>query len=65
MFICGKCRESSQPGERARRLTLAERARTYKDDSGNVVGTGTEIVKEVLVCTPCMTGSPFVSKVTA
>jgi hypothetical protein len=63
VFVCGRCKESSKPGERARRLTLEARAKTYKDDGGNEAGSGFEIVKEVLACTLCVTGSPFVSKV--
>jgi hypothetical protein len=63
MFVCGMCKTSTASGERARRATLKSRERTYKDGEGNVVGSGFEIVKEILVCTRCATGSPFVSKV--
>jgi hypothetical protein len=66
MFKCGICKKSSQAGEKARRVVIETRNAVYpriaqahhyqdregtwrvKDDPG---GCGTQIVKEMLVCT--------------
>lgn len=66
MFDCGVCGKFSKPGEKAERRVVETRKIVYpfraavhpikrqkpKDDPG---GTGTAIVKEVLVCPACTT----------
>lgn len=49
MYICAITNKVSEPGERMNRVVVETRIREYKDTDGNVIGTGTEIVKEISV----------------
>lgn len=55
MFKCQKTGKLSQPGESANKLVTHVRNRTYyrrnhKTASDEIVGHGTEIAREILVC---------------
>jgi hypothetical protein len=56
MFYCQACNKLSQPGEKPRRVVVETRDRVYtrkKGDKEIILGRGTEIVREVDLCTPC------------
>lgn len=48
MFKCQSCNKISTPGEKQHKKTVETRQREYAGGS-----TGTEIVKEIVVCGSC------------
>ena len=55
MFICAKTGRMTQPNEPAHRLVTQIRERTYtrrnpKTGQDEIIGFGTEVVREILVC---------------
>lgn len=61
MFICDKCHKSSKSGESLTRQVVETRDVTYpyrtyqagKDKKTDPGGEGTEIVREIQVCSTC------------
>lgn len=47
MFKCMVTGRMSQPGEKCNKLVVETREKIYTDLDGNVIGKGTEIVKEI------------------
>ena len=50
MFICEKCKKSSSPREKENKIVVETRTKVYPDRN-----VGTEIVKEISVCSECLT----------
>ena len=48
MFICGKCGQNSESGEKMTKVTV--KTRQIKYENGSI---GTEIVEEIGVCSKC------------
>ncbi len=48
MFICGKCDQNSESGEKMTKVVVKIRQVKYENDS-----IGTEIVEEIGVCSKC------------
>ena len=53
MFICQQCRRQSDPREPATRVVVDTRNKVYLNHLGEVVGRGTEIVREMIIGTCC------------
>jgi hypothetical protein len=53
MFTCALCLDSSKPGERMTRVVTDTRRKEYRNDVGEVVGVGFEIVREIAVASCC------------
>jgi len=49
MFICSQCNKSSRPNEKATKLSIKTRQKTYRDGT-----VGSEIVKEVDIYQGCV-----------
>jgi hypothetical protein len=49
MFKCPITKKTSRPGEKPVRVIVERRDREYKNDDGQVIGRGWEIVKEIFV----------------
>lgn len=53
MFKCEKCGRITEPKEPQTKLVDEVRPVSYLDEHRQVIGRGTEIVKEISVCQPC------------
>lgn len=53
MFVCEICEKVSAPREKQVHQTVEVRPRVYRDDRGEVIGQGSEIVRERVSCAPC------------
>ena len=56
MFRCQKCKKVSKPREKAEKEVVEIREREYKNEIGEMIGVGTEIVKELWICAACKKG---------
>jgi hypothetical protein len=62
MYYCQKCKKLSQPNESQKLIVVQTRSKTYYRFSEGVIkneiaGHGTEIVRELKVCTTCAGGA--------
>lgn len=53
MFKCQECGKYSKPREKAEKKIVEIREKEYTNEFGDVIGKGTEIVKEITVCGSC------------
>lgn len=67
MIRCSFCKKNSKPGETTHRVTVEARKVTYEQPSNpnrkRTPNSFTEIVKEVVACTPCATTSKDITRV--
>ena len=57
MFICDKCKEVSQPGQKQNKVVTETRFVEYFEGEGDdrhKTGKGVETVKEVALCNKCL-----------
>lgn len=54
MFRCDACSRVTDPGEAMTRVVAETRVKKYHDDTGEVIGTGREIVREERHCPKCV-----------
>lgn len=54
MFHCDQCHEQTAPREKAKKVVVETRAKTYDDwKRGGKLGHGHETVREITVCPRC------------
>ncbi len=55
MYRCDQCHEQTAPREKAYKLVIETRTKTYDDwRRGGRVGHGFETAKEIMICPRCL-----------